>query len=132
MSIRSNAHGNIVLRTSRTDTMQNIALTAVLMMVFSNADAYDTGSLTCPRIGDLAAETIVAKRDGATADSQLAKLIGMFEADAAIERKLVTNIVHTLYENELLEAMQPADAYMVFMGDCIRGREQSPRGGGEN
>ena len=110
--------------------MKNIALTAVLVMASSNADAYDIGSLTCPRIGDLAAETIVAKHDGTTADAQLAKLIGMFEADAAIERKLVTNIVHTLYENELLEAMQPADAYMVFMGDCIRGREQTPRGDG--
>ncbi len=110
--------------------MKNISLAVLLMMVLSNADAYDTGSLTCPRIGDLAAETVAAKHDGTTADAQLAKLIGRFETDAAIERKVLTNIVHILYENELLEAMQPADAYIVFMGDCMRGRQQSPSGGG--
>ncbi|MEO8629334.1 MAG: hypothetical protein ABI612_14715 [Betaproteobacteria bacterium] len=108
--------------------MKDIGFAVALMLVFGGAEAYDTGSLTCPRIGELAAETVLAKHDGTTADAQLLKLTAMLEPDAAVERKLVTNIVHVLYTNELLEAMKPSDAYLVFMGDCMRGRQQLPSG----
>ena len=88
----------------------------------SPANAYETGTLICQRIGELAAETLAAKQTGTDLEIHLAALNQPFELDAERERKLVANLVVIIYRNELLAAMTPVDAYMVFRSDCLRGK----------
>jgi len=97
-------------------------LSACLLLASSQASAYDTGSLTCERIGELAATTLAAKQSGTAPGVSLAALTDQFAADARIERKLISNINSIIYQNELLAAMKPGDAYLVFMHDCMSGR----------
>jgi hypothetical protein len=94
-----------------------------LFMAAVPASAYDTGSLTCERIGELAATTLAAKQSGTAAGVSLAALTDQFSPDARIERKLVSNINNLIYQNDLIVAMKPADAYLMFMADCMRGRD---------
>jgi len=104
--------------------MSKSALFAVcLLVVSSQAGAYDTGSLTCQRIGELAATMLAAKQSGTAASASLAALTEQFSADAGIERKIVSNINNIIYQNDLIVAMKPGDAYLMFMQDCMRGRD---------
>jgi len=98
-------------------------LSACLLAASSQVSAYDTGSLTCERIGELAATTLAAKQSGTAAGVSLAALTDQFAVDARIERKLVSNLNTIIYQNDLLVAMKPGDAYLVFMNDCRRGRD---------
>src|SRR5689334_8413867 len=104
--------------------MYKSAFTGAALLCFSlSASAYDTGSLTCERIGELAATTLAARQSGTAAGASLAALTALFSPDATVERKLVTNINNIIYTNELLVAMKPDDAYVVFMHDCMSGRD---------
>ena len=94
-----------------------------LLIASSQAGAYDTGSLTCERIGELAATTLAAKQSGTAAGASLTALTDQFSADARIERKLLSNINNIIYTNDLLSGMKPGDAYLVFMHDCMSGRD---------
>jgi hypothetical protein len=94
-----------------------------LLVASSQVGAYDTGTLTCERIGELAATTLAAKQSGTAAGASLAALTDQFAADARVERKLVSNINNMIYQNDLIVAMKPGDAYMVFMRDCMNGRD---------
>src|SRR5690349_13150986 len=94
-----------------------------LIMAAMPASAYDTGSLTCERIGELAATTLAAKQSGTAPGVSLAALTQQFSADATVERKLVSNLNNIIYTNDLLVAMRPDDAYVVFMRDCMSGRD---------
>ena len=106
--------------------MKKLLITASLLaLASSHAHAYQTGSLTCQRIGELAAETLAAKQVGVALGSELTKLTDSFEADAERERSLVKNIVTIIYQNDLLVAMKPGDAYLVFSSDCLRGQGRS-------
>jgi len=96
---------------------------ACLLLASSQAGAYDTGSLTCERIGELAATTLAAKQSGTAAGASLASLTDQFSNDARTERKLVSNINNIIYTNDLLAGMKPGDAYIVFMNDCMNGRD---------
>ena len=96
---------------------------ACLLAVSLQAGAYDTGSLTCERIGELAATTLAAKQSGTAAGVSLAALTEQFSPDARNERKLVSNINNIIYTNDLLVGMKPGDAYLVFMHDCMNGRD---------
>jgi len=98
-------------------------LGACLIALSSQAGAYDTGSLTCQRIGELAATTLAAKQSGTAPGVSLAALTDQFAVDARIERKLVSNINNIIYQNDLIVAMKPGDAYLMFMQDCMRGRD---------
>ena len=95
---------------------------ACLLVASSQAGAYDIGSLTCERIGELAATMLAAKQSGTAAGASLAALTEPFSDDARVERKLVSNINDIIYTNDLLAGMKPGDAYMVFMNDCMNGR----------
>src|SRR5215831_11163804 len=98
--------------------MKKLPVAATLFAVTSvQVNAYDTGSLTCERIGELAAQTLMAKHSGTSHNAQLFSLNSMVPEGADIERNLLTNIVRIIYRNDLLAAMKPEDAYMVFMGD---------------
>jgi hypothetical protein len=92
------------------------------MFISATVHAYDTGALNCNDIGELAAQTMAAKRAGTPFQSHLASLANGAAERGAVERKLIDNIARLIYENELLEAMRPADAYMVFMSDCRQGK----------
>jgi hypothetical protein len=96
---------------------------ACLLSLSSYVSAYDTGSLTCERIGELAATTLAAKQSGTAPGVSLAALTQQFSADATVERKLVSNLNNIIYTNDLLVAMRPDDAYVVFMHDCMSGRD---------
>jgi len=103
--------------------MKQLVMAAALFgAVAGSAHAYDIGSLTCERIGQLAAETLAAKQSGTALEPELTTLTAPLTTDATVERKLVTNIVTIIYNNDLLVAMKPDDAYMVFKGDCMRGQ----------
>ena len=95
---------------------------ACLLVASAQAGAYDTGSLTCEKIGELAATTLAAKQSGTAAVASLAALTEQFSPDARAERKLVSNINNIIYTNDLLAGMKPGDAFMVFMNDCMNGR----------
>jgi len=96
---------------------------ACLLLVSSQAGAYDTGSLTCERIGELAAAMLAAKQSGTAASASLAALTEQFSGDARVERKLVSTINNIIYTNDLLAGMKPGDAFIVFMNDCMNGRD---------
>jgi hypothetical protein len=101
-----------------------LVVAALVFVASSAAYAYDTGNLSCQNIGELAAQTMKAKQAGNSSEMQLAALTDTLSSDAQVERKLVTNIVNLIYQNELIVAMRPADAYMVFMRDCMNGKAQ--------
>lgn len=107
--------------------MKALAISALLLVAGGSAYAYETGDLTCERIGELAAETLAAKQSGISDSACLTELSAPFAADAAVERHLVANIVTVIYRNDLLVAMKPRDAQMVFMRDCLLGKEQDRR-----
>jgi hypothetical protein len=97
-----------------------------LLVVSSQAGAYDTGSLTCERIGELAATTLAAKQSGTAAGVSLAALTDQFSPESR-ERRLISNINSIIYQNDLLAGMKPGDAYLVFMHDCMSGRDWDRR-----
>jgi len=72
----------------------------------------------------MAAQTVQARRSGVPVDQNLADLTQGLPADAGTERALVANLVRIIYENELLVAMKPTDAYDVFVNDCRQGRDR--------
>jgi hypothetical protein len=101
-----------------------LAAAALFGAIVNPASAYDIGGLTCQRIGELAAETLLAKQSGTQFEPELTRLTAPLASEATVERKLVTNIVTIIYQNDLIVAMKPDDAYMMFMGDCMRGQSE--------
>jgi hypothetical protein len=101
--------------------LERILSAVVLSFAASTAAAYDTGTLTCQRIGELAAETVAAKRSGVSDEASLATLVRPFD-EGGVERRLLVNLVDIIYRNELLVAMTPSDAYIVFLRDCMTGK----------
>lgn len=101
-----------------------VMIAALVLFASSPACAYETGSLTCQMIGEVAAQTLVAKQSGKSHNASLSTFTAPFAADARVERHLVGNIIDTIYRNDLLVAMKPGDAYLVFMRDCMNGKSQ--------
>jgi hypothetical protein len=95
---------------------------AVCAMAFAPlaASAYETGSLTCENIGQLAGQILLAKQSGVPFQTYLSALNDRLPGDAYVERQLVASITVIIYENDLLTEMKPADAYAVFQQDCVR------------
>jgi hypothetical protein len=111
----------------RTDAKALAAIAALAVMVCQPASAYDTGSLTCPMIGELAAQTLAAKQSGKPQSATLTSLTAPLAEEARVERRLVGNIIETIYRNDLLVAMKPGDAYAVFLRDCLNGKQMDDR-----
>ena len=107
--------------------MLRIALAATLSCLCGAASAYDTGGLTCERIGEAAVDTLAAKRAGRDHATQVASLESTVAPDAQVERKLLTNVVRLIYRNDLIDAMEPRDIFIVFFGDCTRGKALDAR-----
>jgi hypothetical protein len=109
---------------SQTMSRQMLVI-ALLSLAPLGASAYQTGSLTCDNIGQLAGQTLAAKQSGISQDIYVSllneKLSENLPGNAQIERKLVANITTIIYQNDLPAAMKPADAYAVFRQDCLRG-----------
>ena len=102
--------------------VKKFATAIAIAWIACNAQAYDTGTLTCETIGEFAARTLADKQSGTASADSLSGLVKPLAEDAAVERKLAANIVKLIYENDLIAAMKPADAYMVFMRDCMNGK----------
>lgn len=102
-----------------------VSVTTLVLAASSPACAYQTGSLTCEKIGELAAQTLVAKQSGLTYNASYFALMYPLPGDAEVERKLVGNIVDIIYHNDLIVAMKPSDAQVVFMHDCMSGKGKS-------
>ena len=107
----------------RSNAKSLAAIVALTVMVCRPASAYDTGSLTCPMIGELAAQTLAAKQSGKPQSATLTSLTAPLAEEARVERRLVGNIIETIYSNDLLVAMKPGDAYSVFLRDCLNGKQ---------
>jgi hypothetical protein len=101
-----------------------VSVTALALAASGPACAYQTGSLTCEKIGELAAQTLVAKQSGLTYATLYSELMDPLPGDG-VERKLVGSIVEIIYHNDLIVAMKPSDAQVVFMHDCMRGKGKS-------
>ena len=110
----------------RRDRRSGSVLAAALALagvVPGPSSAYDTGSLTCPMIGELAAQTLAAKQGAKPQSATLAALTASVSQAGSVERRLIGTIVETIYRNELLVAMKPSDAYAVFLRDCLTGKQ---------
>ena len=107
--------------------MLRFVLAASLSCLCGAASAYDTGALTCERIGEAAVDTLAAKRAGRADAMQVASLEATVGPDALVERKLLTNVVRLIYRNDLIDAMEPRDIFIVFYGDCARGKALDAR-----
>ena len=103
--------------------LKQILSAFILSLAASAAAAYETGTLTCQRIGELAAETVHAKRSGVPDEDSRASLLQPFAEDG-VERRLLTNMFEMIYRNDLLAGMKPSDAYIVFLRDCMTGKSQ--------
>jgi len=96
--------------------LQTIA--AIALLASASAHAYDTGHLTCDNIGQLAAYTLQAKQSGVAYEELVTALQQSMPDEAQLERKLATEITTLIYQTDLLDAMQPEEAYVVFAQNC--------------
>jgi len=100
----------------------HLIVAAGSVLAFGGAHAYETGSLSCDNIGEMAAQTLISKQSGVPLGEQLTKLGARLPPGADTERTLIENLVRIIYENDLLVGMKPSDAYAVFSRDCMRGQ----------
>ena len=96
-----------------------LALAALALTASTGADAYETGQLTCQNVGQLAAQTLLAKQAGIPYGAYLTALDERLPADAQTERALAGNITAVIYESPAVDQMKPDDAYAVFLQDCV-------------
>ena len=96
-----------------------LALAALALTASTGAYAYETGQLTCQNVGQLAAQTLLAKQAGIPYGAYLTALDERLPADAQTERALAGNITAVIYESPAVDQMKPDDAYAVFLQDCV-------------
>src|SRR5947208_3348892 len=94
-----------------------LAITAFAVCSLCTALAYDTGSMSCSDIGDFAAATVVGKQNGATLKEALARVNKRTE-DYPMERKLLTQIVRTIYTEPWANKLTEEGARAAFAADC--------------
>jgi hypothetical protein len=109
----------------------SVALAALACVVSGAAHAYQTGQLTCQNVGQLAAQTLLAKQSGIPFETYLTALDERLPSEAQVERRLVSNITVVIYQNAVLDEMKPDDAYAVFVQDCVDGQERDRLNGRE-
>ena len=102
----------------------SVAVAALAFVVSGGANAYPTGQLTCQNVGQLAAQTLLAKQSGISFETFLTALDQKLPSEAQVERRLVSNITAVIYQNTVLDEMKPDDAYAVFVEDCVDGQER--------
>ena len=102
----------------------HIAIGAVALTLSAGANAYETGQLTCQNVGQLAAQTLLAKQSGIPYGAYLTALNEKMPAEAQVERQLAGNITAVIYQNSLMDQMRPDDAYAVFVQDCVEGQQR--------
>jgi hypothetical protein len=109
---------------------QKFAVAALALASAGSASAYNTGKFTCENVGQLAGQTIIAKKSGIPQELYVAILDEKLPGDALIERTIVATIAMIIYRDDLLAVMEPADAYQVFEEDCRR-RQTEESGDGQ-
>jgi len=102
----------------------HIAIGALALTLSAGANAYDTGQLTCQNVGQLAAQTLLAKQSGVPYGAYLTALSEKMPAEAQVERQLAGNITAVIYQNAMMDQMRPDDAYAVFVQDCVDGQQR--------
>ena len=102
----------------------HIAIGALALTLSAGANAYDTGQLTCQNVGQLAAQTLLAKQSGIPYGAYLTALNEKMPAEAQVERQLAGNITAVIYQNAMMDQMRPDDAYAVFVQDCVDGQQR--------
>ena len=102
----------------------HIAIGAVALTLSAGANAYETGQLTCQNVGQLAAQTLLAKQSGIPYGAYLTALNEKMPAEAQVERQLAGNITAVIYQKTLMDQMRPDDAYAVFVQDCVEGQQR--------
>jgi len=102
----------------------HIAIGALALTLPAGANAYEIGQLTCQNVGQLAAQTLLAKQSGIPHGAYLTALNEMLPAEAQVERQLAGNITAVIYQNSLMDQMRPDDAYAVFVQDCVEGQQR--------
>ena len=102
----------------------HIAIGALALTLSAGANAYETGQLTCQNVGQLAAQTLLAKQSGIPYGAYLTALNEKMPAEAQVERQLAGNITAVIYQNSLMDQMRPDDAYAVFVQDCVEGQQR--------
>src|SRR5258705_3790873 len=90
-----------------------IAVAALAIVASGGAHAYPTGQLTCQNVGQLAAQTLLAKQSGVPLEAFLTALDQKLPPAAQYERRLASNITSVIYQNSVLDEMKPDDAYAV-------------------
>jgi hypothetical protein len=108
-----------------------IAVTALAFVVSGGANAYPTGQLTCQNVGQLAAQTLLAKQSGVPLEAYLTALDQKLPSEAQVERRLASNITSVIYQNTLLDGLKPDDAYTVFVEDCVSAQERDRLNGSQ-
>ena len=102
----------------------HIAIGALALTLSAGANAYETGQLTCQNVGQLAAQTLLAKQSGIPYGAYLTALNEKMPAEAQVERQLAGNITAVIYQNSLMDQMRPDDAYAAFVQDCVDGQQR--------
>jgi hypothetical protein len=105
-------------------TKLHTVIGALALTLSAGANAYDTGQLTCQNVGQLAAQTLLAKQSGIPYGAYLTALDEKMPTDAQVERQLAGNITAVIYQNSLMDQMRPDDAYAVFVQDCVDGQQR--------
>ena len=109
----------------------HIAIGALALTLSAGANAYETGHLTCQNVGQLAAQTLLAKQSGIPYGAYLTALNEKLPAEAQVERQLAGNITAVIYQNSLMDQMRPDDAYAVFVQDCVEGQQRDQMENGQ-
>jgi hypothetical protein len=102
--------------------MNRLPIASILLLASLPAYTYETGVLTCERLGEAAVSTLEAKRASRGQEAARDDAVAGLEPGAEVERRLLNNLVLIIYRNDLIDAMQPGDIYAVFRNDCLAGR----------
>jgi hypothetical protein len=108
---------------------KHILIAAVIAGASGTASAYDIGRLTCQNVGQLAAQMVMARKQGVAPEEYLSAVNEKLPADANVERQLVVNIAKLVYTNDEVGSMKPEEAYTAFAQNCVQSQEQDQTSG---
>jgi hypothetical protein len=104
------------------------AIAAAALLTSTGVQADETGQFTCEDVGKLAAYSLQAKQSGISYDELAAALDQRMPAEAQVERQVVTEITTLVYQNQLLDKMNPDEIYTAFTQRCRAAANAAERG----
>jgi hypothetical protein len=108
---------------------KQILIAALIAGATGTAQAYDIGRLTCENVGQLAAQMVMARKQGVAPEEYLSAVNERLPADANVERQLLMNIAKLVYTNDEVGSMKPEEVYTAFAQNCVQGQEQDQMSG---